>query len=57
MGKQSFVNQFKNTRRHAKLQFPKSRARTGRGAAKPPANRPPWGKASPGEKAKGEGQK
>ncbi len=46
MGKQSFVNQFKNTRRHAKLQFPKSRAKTGRGAVKPPANRPPWEKAS-----------
>jgi hypothetical protein len=50
MGKQNFVNQFKNTRRHAKLQFPRSRAKTGRGVAKPPASRPPWEKASKAKK-------
>ena len=59
MSKQSFVNQFKNTRRHAKLQFPKSRAKTGRGAAKPPADRLPWKKTrqEKRQKAKGKSKK
>lgn len=57
MSSKNFVNQFKNTRRHARLQFPKPRAKTGSGAAKPSADRLPWKRALPGEKAKGKSKK
>jgi hypothetical protein len=57
MSSKNFVNQFKNTRRHARLQFSKPLVKTGPGAAKPSADRLPWKKTLPGEKAKGERQK
>jgi len=57
MSKQSFVNQFKNTRRSVKLQSGKKGRNAAGNMNKLSGNRRPWGKAELGEKAKGERQK
>jgi hypothetical protein len=57
MGKQSFVNQFKNTRRSVKLQSGKKGRNAAGNMNKLSGGRRPWGKAELGEKAKGGRQK
>jgi hypothetical protein len=47
MSGKNFVNQFKNTRRHVKLQSGKKGRNASANMKKPLAGRRPWGKVSP----------